>query len=150
MAVHHLSTLQWRYMSATAAQTARLSVQQPVQLTLVKISNLRNTGPLWGESTPVPDGFSYEVKVESVCDDVIVEWEENILTIPTMHWSHIPQCNVQIRYVHIFVWHYGDVIMSMASQIISHTILYSTVYSGADQRKHQSSASLAFVRGIHR
>ena len=30
------------------------------------------------------------------------------------------------------------------------TIVYSTVYSGADQRKHQSSASLAFVRGIHR
>ena len=29
-------------------------------------------------------------------------------------------------------------------------IVYSTVYSGADQRKHQSSASLAFVRGIHR
>ena len=29
-------------------------------------------------------------------------------------------------------------------------IAYSTVYSGADQRKHQSSASLAFVRGIHR
>ena len=28
--------------------------------------------------------------------------------------------------------------------------MYSTVYSGADQRKHQSSASLAFVRGIHR
>ena len=33
----------------------------------------------------------------------------------------------------------------MASQIISLTIVYSTVYSGADQRKHQSSASLAFV-----
>ena len=30
------------------------------------------------------------------------------------------------------------------------TIVYSTVYSGANQRKHQSSASLAFVRGIHR
>ena len=30
------------------------------------------------------------------------------------------------------------------------TLVYSTVYSGADQRKHQSSASLAFVRGIHR
>ena len=29
------------------------------------------------------------------------------------------------------------------------TIVYSTVYSGADQRKHQSSASLAFVRGSH-
>ena len=38
----------------------------------------------------------------------------------------------------------------MAFQITSLTIVYSTVYSGADQRKHQSSASLAFVRGIHR
>ena len=39
---------------------------------------------------------------------------------------------------------------AMASQVTSLTIVYSTVYSGADQRKHQSSASLAFVRGIHR
>ena len=38
----------------------------------------------------------------------------------------------------------------MASQITSLTIVYSTVYSGVDQRKHQSSALLAFVRGIHR
>ena len=46
--------------------------------------------------------------------------------------------------------HYIDVIMSaMAIQITSLTIVYSTVYSGADQRNHQSSASLAFVRGIH-
>ena len=47
--------------------------------------------------------------------------------------------------------HYSDAIMSStASQITSLTIVYSTVYSGVDQRKHQSSASLAFVRGIHR
>ena len=39
---------------------------------------------------------------------------------------------------------------TMASQITSLTIVYSTVYSEADQRKHQSSASLAFVWGIHR
>ena len=39
---------------------------------------------------------------------------------------------------------------SMASQITSFAIVYSAVYSGADQRKHQSSASLAFERGIHR
>ena len=46
--------------------------------------------------------------------------------------------------------HYSGVIMSaMASQITSLTIVYSIVYSGADQRKHQISASLAFVRGIH-
>ena len=38
----------------------------------------------------------------------------------------------------------------MASQITSLTIVYSTVYSGVDQRKYQRSASLAFVRGIHR
>ena len=47
--------------------------------------------------------------------------------------------------------HYSNVIMSaMASQITSLPIVYSTFYSGANQRKHQSSASLAFVRGIHR
>ena len=39
---------------------------------------------------------------------------------------------------------------TMVPQITSLTTVYSTVYSGADQRKHQSSASLAFVRGIHR
>ena len=39
---------------------------------------------------------------------------------------------------------------SMASQITSLTIVYSAVYLGADQRKHQSSASLAFVWGFHR
>ena len=38
----------------------------------------------------------------------------------------------------------------MASQITRLTIVYSAVYSDADQRKHQGSASLAFVRGIHR
>ena len=56
----------------------------------------------------------------------------------------------ELGYRHI-IYHYSDVIMgAMASQITSLTIVYSTVYSGADQRKHQSSASLAFVRGIHR
>ena len=45
-------------------------------------------------------------------------------------------------------WHYDDVIMgAIASQITSLTIVYSTVYTDADQRNHQSSASLAFVRG---
>ena len=43
--------------------------------------------------------------------------------------------------------HYND---AMASHITSVSIVCSTVGSGADQRKHQSSASLAFVWGIHR
>ena len=47
--------------------------------------------------------------------------------------------------------HYNDVIMgTIASQITSLSIVYSIVYSDADQRKHQSSTSLTFVRGIHR
>ena len=47
--------------------------------------------------------------------------------------------------------HCHDAIMSViASQITSLAIVYLAVYSGTDQRKHQSSASLAFVRGIHR
>ena len=52
------------------------------------------------------------------------------------------------RYCHSRV-HCSDAIMSaMASRITSLTIVYSTVHSGAHQRKYQSSASLAFVRGI--
>ena len=58
-------------------------------------------------------------------------------------WFHCHYTSFPLRH--------SDVIMdAMASQITSLTIVYSTVYSGADQRKHQSFASLAFVRGIHR
>ena len=43
---------------------------------------------------------------------------------------------------------FDDVIMSsMASQITGVSSVYSAVCSGADQRTHQSSASLVFVRG---
>ena len=60
---------------------------------------------------------------------------DNTLPVESLIWRH----------------HYGDVIMgTIASQITSLTIVYSTVYSDADQGKHQSSASLAFVGGIHR
>ena len=46
--------------------------------------------------------------------------------------------------------HYSEVIMgAMASQITSLAIVYSTMYLGVAQRKYQSSASLAFVWGIH-
>ena len=45
--------------------------------------------------------------------------------------------------------HYNDAIMSaMASQITSPTDVYSTVYSGTDERKHQSSASMTFVTHV--
>ena len=52
---------------------------------------------------------------------------------------------------HIDWTYYNDVIMgTMASQITSLTIVYSTVYSRRKSKKHQSSTSMAFVRGIHR
>ena len=63
-----------------------------------------------------------------------------------LHW---------IKIFDLFLWfdliNYSDITMnSMASQITGISIVYSTICSGADQRKHQSSASLTFVRGIPR
>ena len=69
--------------------------------------------------------------------------------IRVCYWS--PAWDMCTKPSIIGVSHYDDVIMTtMTSQITSLTIVYSTVYSDADQREHQSSASLAFVWGIHR
>ena len=66
-------------------------------------------------------------------------WINNDMWLKAPTWTHLIEN------------HFDDVIMgAMASQITSLTIVYLTVYSDADHRKHQSSASLAFVRGIHR
>ena len=63
-----------------------------------------------------------------------------------LDWHH----PAALEHHHLRV-HYNDVIMgTIASQITSLAIVYSIVYSEADQRKHQSSASLAFVWGFHR
>ena len=70
---------------------------------------------------------------------------------PGDSWPHCSYNPLVLRLNSPTTPHYNDVTMGeMASQITSLTIVYSTVYSGTDQRKHQSSASLAFVRGIHR
>ena len=62
-----------------------------------------------------------------------------------MNYRGLPQ------YTNGILPHYSDVIMGVTiSQISSLTIVYSTFYSDADRRKHQSSAPLAFVPGIHR
>ena len=51
----------------------------------------------------------------------------------------------------IIQMHYSDIIMiAMTPRITGVSIVYSYVCLGTDQRKHQSSESLAFVRGIHR
>ena len=65
--------------------------------------------------------------------------DESVAHEDVMTRKHVP---------HHLALNYCDVIMgAMASQITSLTINDSTVHSGADQRKHQSSASLAFFAG---
>ena len=71
------------------------------------------------------------------------------------HWGPMTVSGVIaiicLSYRSLLIPHYSDVIMSvMASQITCVSIVCSTACSGADQRKHQSSASLAFVGGFHR
>ena len=82
-----------------------------------------------------------------------------LITIASTTWSHVssptPHNNESLPTILIqcapHTSHYDDVIMTtIASQTTSLTVVYSIVYSGVDQRKHQSSASLAFVQGIHR
>ena len=67
------------------------------------------------------------------------------------YWSVVRRIHPLVR-LKASPWHHHNavIISAMASQITSLTIVYLTVYSGADQRKHQSSASLDFVRRIHR
>ena len=79
------------------------------------------------------------------------------LKLPELHIDYLMFVNIGVDSTESFVFkirieiHYTDVIMSaMASQITSLMIGCSTVYSGVDPRKHQSSASLSFVRVIHR
>ena len=70
----------------------------------------------------------------------------------TLVWHHCDGLHRQFTLCCVLLsFHYNDVIMgAIASQINSLTIVFSTVYLDTDQRKYQSSASLAFVRGIHR
>ena len=66
--------------------------------------------------------------------------------------SLIPLNACRSAILHLKMWcHYGDIIMrATASHITSFTIVRSTIYSGAHERRYKSSTSLAFVRGIHR
>ena len=85
-------------------------------------------------------------------------WQKHCCdSIRKMRWDPRNFRNVQLitrcsnYYMYNNKSHYDDVTMSlMASKFTSLAIVYPTVYSGAEQREHQSFASLAFVRGIHR
>ena len=69
---------------------------------------------------------------------------------PILSWVMAGCCQVT-SYMYITQIHFSDVIMSaVVTQITGVSIVCPVVCSGANQRKHQSSVSLAFVRGIHR
>ena len=91
-----------------------------------------------------------EARVPHTCHYLNQWWSLSLTPtrVTRPNWLERPKGTSKLL---LFV-HYSDFIMStMASQITtSLTIVYSIVYSGVDQRKHESSASLAFVRGIHR
>ena len=125
-----------------------------------KTSKPRVTGLVWGIHQWIP---RTEGQQRENCFHLMTSSLSWLLTCPTRgfyspHHEEIPAaifphegCTILIRWAAYAEKYHNDGIMStIASQITSPTIVYSTIYSGADQRKHRSSASLAFVQGIHR
>ena len=87
------------------------------------------------------------VKLGLCIDYIPQNYGFNHLSLP---WHQLISGSKRAR-CHSTIWYYHDVIISaMVSQITGVWSVCSTVCSSADQRKHQSSASLAFVMGIHR
>ena len=81
----------------------------------------------------IEKGITQCVNIHWICDD---SW--TILTV------------LRLFVILFMIVHYSDVIMiAMAFQITGVSSVCSTVCSGAYQQKHQSSASMSFVRGIH-
>ena len=88
-------------------------------------------------------GHNYEFQLNFTCNFSIIHGHHQQICATTNVSRRTLPCK--------YVFHYSDVIMSaVASQITGVSIVYLTVCSGVDPRNHQSSASLAFVRGIHR
>ena len=76
----------------------------------------------------------------------VFSWMIGLLSLSMFCWTLF-----LAWFIHLIKKHYSDAIMStIASQITGVSIIYSTICWGADKKNHQSSASLAFVRGIHR
>ena len=108
--------------------------------------------PHWESDATIPiDGKDEQHSIilcfqESVCEYIGPYSVSCFIHIAELFWFPLLLWSLWCDQIH-----YGDVIMSaIASQITSLASVFSTAYSDADQRNHQSSASLAFVRGIHR
>ena len=155
------------WASCTSARHAGSFDCLMTSLILITMDNGRGHRAYW-QSCKVPNqthrGMKkirkmYDIKQIKICADY-----RDMLTRPRLDLSGTPglrqtslglgsmsRYSAQILICITWLIHYNDIIMSaMASQITSLAIVYSTVYSEADQRKHQSSAPLAFLQGINR
>ena len=101
----------------------------------------------------------YVNEPKKLCKELyrIVGDNKNDIVVPlcllVIHWMNTVLISVVVSqnpWLGWSRWTLNVIMGAIASQITSLTIVYSTVYSDTDQRKHQSSAWLAFVRGIHR
>ena len=148
----------------------RVSGKTEVTNTLITTRNFKPELQCYTESVKL--GFDVKVSHsnENQSTNAVVSWQTGMMTIcrklseavtclsamlsrvmvaTLVRWPQ--ELHIKNSHFNLTLRHYYDVIMNtIASQIISLTIVYLTVNSGTDQRKHQSSASLAFVRGIHR
>ena len=80
-----------------------------------------------------------------------VSWDWVLMQMEQRNFMRVGVYIMDNSFIQVTELHYNNIIMgAMATQITSLTIVYSTFFSGANQRKHQSSASLAFVREIQR
>ena len=112
----------------------------PVNSPHIKASNTENVSIWWRH-----DEFRYMYRTSFVCCWIKILFRKIYKSKPVNSNQTIINKHPDHKN------HYSDFIMgAVASQIPSLAIVYSTVYSGAYQRKLQRSASLAFVRGIHR
>ena len=106
----------------------------------------------WDRPRVLSDSKSYATKITYLYWNWSLTTENSDIYFPQLAVD-VTQSMLNIGDPTKMSWrlHHSDVMMgTMASQITSLTIVYSTVYSGTDQRKHQGSASLAFVRGTQR
>ena len=122
-----------RFWSSSCSSSSILLQRTGHSLSIMVVMVLTNNS---NEQTRLPPLLQHESPIFSLCSD------NKVHCVP--RWS--PWYKQGPKTVH-----YSDVVMStMVSQITSALIVCSNVCSGTDQRKHQSSVSLVFVRGIHR
>ena len=146
-------------------------------LTLQVVSSSLQQGKLISRLTPIWKNTLNQKCSVSMTTVLGSGWNERLFRTTLPHWmafwlcskccEYQIKCSANLIFVFMIVqfilsniavmirrwWinNCNDVMMSaVASRINGVSVVRSIVCSGADQRKHQSSASLAFVRGIHR